>query len=86
MIQNIVVKKSSYLKLKLLDETPRYDLYNSLTHPLKWKFFGIKTCICLHYLVLNFYQIEWGRWDSNLWSIGQQGSDIILKNHLNSIA
>jgi hypothetical protein len=45
-------------KFKLLDEVPGYDLYYSLTHPLKWKPFGLETCTNPHYLVLNFYQIN----------------------------
>jgi hypothetical protein len=45
-------------KLKLLGEVSVYDLYYSLTHPLKWKSFGLETCIDPHYLVLNFYQIN----------------------------
>ena len=35
-----------------------YDLYYSLTHPLKWKPFGLETYTCSLYLVLNFYQIN----------------------------
>jgi hypothetical protein len=45
-------------KLKLLGEVPGYNLYYSLTHPLKWKSFGLETCTSLFYLVLNFYQIN----------------------------
>jgi hypothetical protein len=45
-------------KFKLLGEVPKYDLYYFLTHPLKGKFFGFKTCTGPHYLVLNFYQIN----------------------------
>jgi len=45
-------------KFKLLDKVPGYDLYYSLTHPLKWKPFGLETCTSPHYLVLNFYQIN----------------------------
>jgi len=45
-------------KLKLLGEVPRYDLYYSLTHPLKWKPFGLETCTGPLYLVLDFYQIN----------------------------
>ena len=41
-----------------LGEVLRYDLYYSLTHTLKWKFYGLKTCTDPHYLVLNFYQIN----------------------------
>jgi hypothetical protein len=48
----------SIQKFKLLDEVPEYDLYYSLTHPLKWKLFGLETWACLFYLVLNFYQIN----------------------------
>jgi len=43
---------------KLLGEVPWYDLYYSLTHPLKWKPFGLETCTDPHYIVLNFYQIN----------------------------
>jgi len=45
-------------ELKLLGKAPRYDLYYSLTHTLKWKPFGLETCTGPHYLVLNFYQIN----------------------------
>jgi len=45
-------------KLKLLGEVPGYDLYYSLTHPLKWKPFRLETYTCLLYFVLNFYQIN----------------------------
>ena len=45
-------------KLKLLGEVLGYDLYYSLTHPFKWKPFGLETCTGPHYLVLNFYQIN----------------------------
>jgi hypothetical protein len=45
-------------KFKLLGEVSGYDLYYSLTHPLKWKPFGLETCTCPLYLVLNFYQIN----------------------------
>jgi hypothetical protein len=48
----------SIQKFKLLGEAPKYDLYYSLTHLLKWKPFGLETCTCPHYLVLNFYQIN----------------------------
>ena len=48
----------SIQKLKLLGEVPGYDLYYSLTHPLKWKPFGLEICTNPHYLVLNFYQIN----------------------------
>jgi hypothetical protein len=43
-------------KLKLLSEFSGYDLYCSLTHPLKWKPFRFETCINSFYLMLNFYQ------------------------------
>jgi hypothetical protein len=49
---------NSIQKLKLLGDIPRYDLYYSLTYSLKWKPFVFKTCTSLHYLVLNFYQIN----------------------------
>ena len=45
-------------KLKLLADVPIYDLYYSLTHPLKWKLFRLETCTDPFYLVLNFYQIN----------------------------
>ena len=45
-------------KFKLLGEVTGYDLYYSLTHPLKWKPFGLETCTDLFYLMLNFYQIN----------------------------
>jgi hypothetical protein len=45
-------------KLKLLGEVPGYDLYYSLTHPLKWKPFGLETCTGPFYIMLNFYQIN----------------------------
>jgi hypothetical protein len=46
------------IQLKLLGKVPEYDLYYSLTHPLKLKPFRLETCTCPHYLVLNFYQIN----------------------------
>ena len=49
---------NSIQKLQLLDEVSKYDLYYSLTYLLKWKPFEFKTCTSLHYLVLNFYQIN----------------------------
>jgi hypothetical protein len=49
---------NSTQKLKLLGEILKYDLYYSLTHPLKWKSFGLETCIDSYYFVLNFYQIN----------------------------
>jgi hypothetical protein len=48
-------------KLKLLDEVLGYDLYYFITHSLKWKTLGFEICTDPHYLVLNFYQIKWGR-------------------------
>jgi len=42
-------------QFKLLGEVSGYDLYYSLTHPFKWKPFGLETCIDLHYLVLIFF-------------------------------
>jgi len=51
-------KPNSTQKLKLLGEVSRYDLYYFLTHPLQWKPLRLETCICPHYLVLNFYQIN----------------------------
>ena len=51
-------KINSTQKLKLLDEVLGYDLYYSLTPPLKWKPFGLETCTDPLYLVLNFYQIN----------------------------
>jgi hypothetical protein len=70
-------------KLKLLGEVPGYDLYYSLTHPLKWKPFGLETCTGPHYLVLNFLSNKWGWCDSNSRPLGHQGSDTMSKNHLN---
>jgi hypothetical protein len=67
MASNNQIKNYSHLsryqtistqKFKLLDEALRYDLYYSLTHPLKWKLFGLETCTDPHYIVLNFYQIN----------------------------
>jgi len=72
--------------LKLLGEVLGYNLYYSLTHPLKWKPFGLETCTTSYYLILNFYQINEGWWDSNSWPLDHQGSDTMLKNHLNPIA
>ena len=43
--------------LKLLDDVSRYNLYYYLTYPLKWKFFGLETCVGSHFLVF-FYQIK----------------------------
>jgi hypothetical protein len=43
---------------KLLGEVPGYDLYYSLTHPLKWKPFELETYTDPLYLMLNFYQIN----------------------------
>jgi hypothetical protein len=59
-IFNFVVcqRTISTQKLKLLGEVPGYDLYYSLTHPLKWKPFGLETCTGPQYHVLNFYQIN----------------------------
>jgi hypothetical protein len=45
-------------KFKLLGKVPIYDLYYSITHPLKWKPFGLETCTGPYYLVFNFYQIN----------------------------
>jgi hypothetical protein len=43
----------------LLPPKKKYDLYYFLTHPLKWKPFGLETCTNPHYLMLNFfYQIN----------------------------
>ena len=57
-------------QLKLLGEVPGYDLYYSLTHPLKWTLFGLETCTSPpHYLVLDFYQIN-------------RGGEIRTRNHL----
>jgi len=53
------LSKSDFnLKLKLLDDISGCDLYYILTHSLKWKPFDLETCICLYYLMLNFYQIN----------------------------
>jgi hypothetical protein len=38
-----------------------YDLYYSLTHPFKWKLFGLETCTGPHYLVFHFLSNKW-RW------------------------
>jgi len=71
-------------KLKLLGEVSGYDLYYSLTHPLKWKSFGLETCTDSHYLVLNFYQINGDdEINSNSRPPSHQDSDTISKNHLN---
>jgi hypothetical protein len=51
-------KTISTQKLKFLGEVPEYDLYCSLTHPLKWKLFRFETCIDSFYFMLNFYQIN----------------------------
>jgi hypothetical protein len=56
---------SSIQKLKLLGEVPGYDLYYSLTHPLKWKPFGLEICINSFYLVFNFYEING---DGEIWT------------------
>jgi hypothetical protein len=45
-------------KFMLLDKVSRYDLNYSLTHPLKWKLFGLETCTGSYYFILNFYQIN----------------------------
>jgi hypothetical protein len=58
-------RTTSTQKLKLLGKVPRYDLYYSLTHPLKWKPFGLETCTCSPYIVLNFYQING---DGEIWT------------------
>ena len=49
----------------MLGEVSGYDLYYSLTHPLKWKPFGLETCTGSYYLVLNFYQING---DGEIWT------------------
>jgi hypothetical protein len=51
-------RTNSTQKFKLLGEVSIYDLYYSLTHPLKWKSFRLETYTDSHCLVLNFYQIN----------------------------
>jgi hypothetical protein len=51
-------RTNSTQKFKLLGEVPKYDLYYSPTHYLKWKPFELETCTDPYYLVLNFYQIN----------------------------
>jgi hypothetical protein len=53
-----LLKNHLNIKVKLLGEISRYDLYYSLKHTFKWKSFGLETCTDPHYLVLNFYQIN----------------------------
>ena len=53
----------------MLGEVSRYDLYYYLIHSLKLKFFWLKTCMCLYYLILNFYQIN-------------ENDDIRIRDHL----
>jgi len=36
-----------------------------LTHPLKWKPFGLETCTSPHHIMLNFYQING---DGEIWT------------------
>jgi hypothetical protein len=54
MINTIkIIKEPSHPKIY-----PIYDLFYFPTHPLKWKTFEFETYTYLHYLVLNFYQIN----------------------------
>jgi hypothetical protein len=54
-VEMMIIKELSKLEnLKFLGEISGYDLYYFLTHSFKRKLFGLETCICPHYLVLNF--------------------------------
>jgi len=78
-------RTNSTQKLKLLGEVPRYDLYYSLTHFLKWKPFGLETRTSSHYLVLNFYQINGGDEIRTCDRLVIKAL-ISLENHLNPVA
>ena len=54
------VKESSQPHSLSWCEVLVYNLYYSLTHLFKWKFFVFETCTDPYYLVLNFYQINEG--------------------------
>ena len=52
-------KNISTLKLELLGNVSRYNLYYSLIYLLKWKPFGLEICTYSYYLVFIFLSNKW---------------------------